>query len=394
MGYAHDQGLVHRDLKPANVLLAPMSGTTYLPKVTDFGIVKVLQSWQAERGGPATQTGVAMGTPAYMAPEQLESTRTVDARADIFALGCILYELVCGEPAFSGPTTLAVMVKAQEGEYVDPAEVAQGVDERFYKAIRSCLVPDPELRIPDCATLARVLAGDASVPGFTPPIPARRAKKTFDFEDAPAPARRRGGWGLPMLLGAVLGVGLLVVLVGVLLVGVLGGGAAALVFSRAPSTPAVTILADTADSTVPEEEEAAVEMPVYDLGASHAFPPLEVEAHAVRRVHRTSHSVFEKVAQDGHTLLLVKVTVRNESDEGIIPSDPFLLHAPDGTEYSSDVKCQMSMAEPYEKLTEVPPGGEVTGEACFEVPRKAKNFVLTFQPDLIDDTKRVGFRIP
>jgi serine/threonine-protein kinase len=95
---AHRHGLIHRDLKPSNILL-DIQGDALVPRVVDFGIAKVLGG--AQSSGPATtRTGMALGTPAYMAPEQVRDTKSVTTRADIFALGAILYELVTRRRAF------------------------------------------------------------------------------------------------------------------------------------------------------------------------------------------------------------------------------------------------------------------------------------------------------
>lgn len=158
---AHAKDLVHRDLKPANVLLAPLSGG-FMPKVTDFGLAKAL----AESGsGPGTRSGVAMGTPKYMAPEQIRDAGGVDRRADLFSLGCILYELVAGQPPFDGPDVLSVFNRVATGAY-DP--LPADVPPHLAQAIHGCLVVDARARIPDCATLRAVLDGAAFEADYSP----------------------------------------------------------------------------------------------------------------------------------------------------------------------------------------------------------------------------------
>lgn len=154
--HAHTHGLVHRDLKPANVLLA-VTDQGFVPKVTDFGLAKVL-NLDAESTG-TTRTGMAMGTPHYMAPEQIRDARNVDQRSDIFSLGCILYELVVGERAFPGDDTLQVYNRVVGGEYVDPADLVHDLPERVAMAIRGCLEVNPSNRIPDADTVFAVLRG-------------------------------------------------------------------------------------------------------------------------------------------------------------------------------------------------------------------------------------------
>ncbi|HET9327530.1 MAG TPA: protein kinase [Candidatus Eisenbacteria bacterium] len=99
--YAHGQGLIHRDVKPENVLLSQGHAL-----VADFGIARAAG---LAAGGPLTRTGFSMGTPAYMSPEQAGGDREVDARSDQYSLACLLYELLAGQPPFTGPDVLAVM---------------------------------------------------------------------------------------------------------------------------------------------------------------------------------------------------------------------------------------------------------------------------------------------
>jgi serine/threonine-protein kinase len=102
LDYAHEHGVVHRDIKPENILLARSHA-----RVADFGVARALE---AAGGGELTQAGMAVGTPAYMSPEQA-SAGPVDARSDIYGLGCVLYEMLAGEPPFTGPTPQAVIAR-------------------------------------------------------------------------------------------------------------------------------------------------------------------------------------------------------------------------------------------------------------------------------------------
>jgi serine/threonine protein kinase/Flp pilus assembly protein TadD len=101
--YAHGQGLIHRDVKPENVLLSQGHAL-----VADFGIARAVG---AAAGDQLTQAGVGLGTPSYMSPEQVEGTREVDGRADQYGLACVLYELLAGQPPFTGPTAGAVLAR-------------------------------------------------------------------------------------------------------------------------------------------------------------------------------------------------------------------------------------------------------------------------------------------
>jgi serine/threonine protein kinase len=151
---AHDAGLVHRDLKPANVLLE-ITDTEVVPKVTDFGLAKTL----GELGGTGrdtTRSGVTLGTPSYMAPEQFRNAKHADQRADQFSLGCLLYELVSGLRPFPGETPVEVYEAAQAGRFRPLRDVAPSVPRRMAEAITRALQPHPDDRYPDCATFAEV----------------------------------------------------------------------------------------------------------------------------------------------------------------------------------------------------------------------------------------------
>jgi eukaryotic-like serine/threonine-protein kinase len=107
--YAHQQGIVHRDIKPENILLAQDSdGGTAHVFVADFGIARALGAAGGER---RTETGLALGTPAYMSPEQGAAGSRLDGRSDIYALGCVAYEMLAGQPPFTGPTAQSILAR-------------------------------------------------------------------------------------------------------------------------------------------------------------------------------------------------------------------------------------------------------------------------------------------
>jgi len=113
LAHVHEQGVIHRDLKPGNLFLERIRGGFHL-QVMDFGIAKVIDKQR-------TRTGMAMGSLCYMSPEQIQDPRSVDHRSDLFATGCILYELVCGMPAFDGETDFEVMQRITKGHYAAPS---------------------------------------------------------------------------------------------------------------------------------------------------------------------------------------------------------------------------------------------------------------------------------
>ena len=135
LAYAHSMGLVHRDIKPDNVM---MSGGHAI--VADFGIARAV----SEAGGDKlTQTGMAVGTPAYMSPEQAAGEENVDGRSDIYSLGCVLYELVVGQVPFTGPTPMAVMARHSMDQVPPPHIMRQTVPEDLEDVIYVSMAKAP-----------------------------------------------------------------------------------------------------------------------------------------------------------------------------------------------------------------------------------------------------------
>jgi len=128
LGYAHSRGVVHRDIKPENILLEGNHA-----RVADFGIATAVTAAGSAR---LTETGIAVGTPAYMSPEQAGGDREVDGRSDIYALGCVLYELLSGQPPFMGPSAQAVLARKS----VDPVLPLRTVRETVSPAVEHAVL--------------------------------------------------------------------------------------------------------------------------------------------------------------------------------------------------------------------------------------------------------------
>ncbi len=176
---AHRAGVVHRDLKPANVFLVPTESegmATERVKLLDFGISKLLGSQTLQ-----TQDDVLMGTPRYMAPEQaMGRNREVDARSDIFAFGCIVYEMLCGDSPFSGGTIAEVVYRVVNEQPESLASRVPDLPSRAVAAVDRALAKSPKDRYPDVATFIAELTGTAlqSFAGLGPdptPLPPRGA---------------------------------------------------------------------------------------------------------------------------------------------------------------------------------------------------------------------------
>ncbi|HVP72004.1 MAG TPA: serine/threonine-protein kinase, partial [Gemmatimonadaceae bacterium] len=138
LAYAHARGVVHRDIKPDNVLLTGGSAV-----VTDFGVAKALRASQQEAGSGLTSLGMAMGTPAYMAPEQAAADPDTDARADIYALGVVAYEMVTGRPVFSGRSPQQVLAAHTMQTPTPVTELRPSLPPAFAALIMRCLQKHP-----------------------------------------------------------------------------------------------------------------------------------------------------------------------------------------------------------------------------------------------------------
>jgi len=150
LDFAHARGVVHRDLKPENILL--QAGQ---PIIADFGIALAV----AEAGGErVTQTGLSLGTPHYMSPEQAAGTQTVDARSDQYALGATAYEMLTGEPPHTGPTTPAIVARLMTETPRDIRATRPAVPAGVDAAIQRALEKSPADRFPSCGAFASALA--------------------------------------------------------------------------------------------------------------------------------------------------------------------------------------------------------------------------------------------
>lgn len=154
LGAAHALGIVHRDIKPENILL--QSGHAL---VADFGIALAVQQ---SGGARMTQTGLSLGTPQYMAPEQAMGEKAVDARADIYALGAVTYEMLVGEPPFTGATVQAIVAKVLSSEPEPPTTMRKTIPAHIEDAVLTALAKLPADRFASASAFASALGGGGS----------------------------------------------------------------------------------------------------------------------------------------------------------------------------------------------------------------------------------------
>jgi serine/threonine-protein kinase len=173
LDYAHELGIVHRDIKPGNILLSGRGE----PLVADFGIALAVS---AAGGGRITETGLSLGTPHYMSPEQATGDREIDPRSDVYALGCVLYEMLSGQPPFAAATAQGVLVQILTTDARPISSVRRSTPPHVEGALAQALEKLPADRFESAAALKRALADEsfryapaaASQPAIqAPPLP-------------------------------------------------------------------------------------------------------------------------------------------------------------------------------------------------------------------------------
>jgi eukaryotic-like serine/threonine-protein kinase len=202
LSYAHSRGVVHRDIKPENILLEHGHAV-----VADFGIARAVD---AAGGAQLTETGLAIGTPTYMSPEQAAGEREIDGRSDLYALGCVLYEMLGGQPPFTGPTIESVVHQHLAVEAPPITNLRPAVPGAVAAAVQRALAKNPADRFNPVALFADALHAAPSV--ATPAAVAPRATRTW--------------WRRPAVVGAAALAVVLAAAAGLRLVGNRGSAAA------------------------------------------------------------------------------------------------------------------------------------------------------------------------
>src|SRR5688572_8598220 len=163
LAYAHARGVIHRDIKPDNILLESETGRAM---VTDFGIARAIQE-----GGDArlTATGVAIGTPAFMSPEQAAGDREIDGRSDLYSLGVVAYQMLTGDLPFTAGSTASMLMKHMTERAVPVDQKRPEVPPDFAATVMTLLEKEPERRFPSASSFVLMLETASTAP-YTPPI--------------------------------------------------------------------------------------------------------------------------------------------------------------------------------------------------------------------------------
>lgn len=184
LGMAHAMGIIHRDIKPDNILL---EGTRRRVMVTDFGIAKALS-----QAGPGTLTGtgIAIGTPHYMSPEQAAGEREIDARSDLYALGVVAFEMATGDLPFHAPTVPGILMKHISEVAPDIKQGRTDLPDDLAVCIMRCLEKDPTARWPTAESLVRALESRTAGPYQPPAAAGGRRPRPRPTQDRHLPERR------------------------------------------------------------------------------------------------------------------------------------------------------------------------------------------------------------
>jgi len=227
---AHIYGIVHRDLKPANLFLTRRADGSACVKVIDFGLSKLTDPRMSGSSAKLTRPSDIMGSPHYMAPEQLRATCEADARADLWALGAVLHELLVGKPPFRGETVPEICATVLTQEPPRLTSIRASVPPPVENAVLRCLEKDPEARMANAAELARAIApfgtslarascarierlleggGVVSDLSLLPPMTDERPPSLADWPTDRYAERLRGSTSMRVILGSVLLLGAL-----------------------------------------------------------------------------------------------------------------------------------------------------------------------------------------
>ncbi|HEX8796912.1 MAG TPA: serine/threonine-protein kinase [Polyangiaceae bacterium] len=301
---AHSVGIVHRDLKPGNLFACQRADRQPFIKVLDFGVSKLLPSARGWRERASTGPHVVMGTPLYASPEQLYASTRVDARADIWALGIILYELIAGNPPFEGDTLFELRTKISGAAPRPLHELRREVSRELGAVVARCLAKDAHNRFATVGDLVDALAPHAprsSVPPVTrieqhagtprplePTLPSVRGPSAGLLRRTIAATKRSAtpGRGLRITLRTVTAGILGGALIGAIMAWVPrleSGGAATLAATSAAPASVTVPPAPSSTSSAAEEpapEEAAAPAPEAPATASATRPSPSRPRHA------------------------------------------------------------------------------------------------------------------
>ncbi|UCD24849.1 MAG: serine/threonine-protein kinase, partial [Gemmatimonadota bacterium] len=336
LSYAHSHDVVHRDIKPENILLE--SGHAL---VADFGIATAVSQSGYDQ---LTETGIALGTPVYMSPEQAAGSRELDGRSDLYSLGCVLYEMLAGQPPFTGPTTESIVRQHLTADPPSVTNIRQAVPAHVAGTIERALAKTPADRFSPAAQFAEALQPTAAI--------------------ATAPTAGRQRW-LPLTLAAVT-VTVILALAAVLILR--SGGRAE---SSVPEPRQVTFRGDITEASMSGDGEFVAfvvrggdEIDRLLIQETGGGQPIELHSHAflccVQWSPDGSQVLFRAGPRNrGRTLLLPRLGGGTPRE---LNSEIITAWAPDGSRIVSWWPQARELV-----LTDVT-SGDTTGSIALEMP--------------------------
>jgi len=201
LAYAHQRKIIHRDIKPANIMLSAGHAL-----VADFGIARGVGA--AASGATITKTGLSVGTPQYMSPEQASGSPNVDARCDIFAVGCVLYEMIAGEPPFTGPTPQAIVIRSMTEAPRPLTSTREGLSPAIDAVVNRALAKNPSDRWQTSGEFANALGNAADQLRLGPLSGARTPPPGAAVTAPPSAGKIWGTFGIAGVLSLALVYGL------------------------------------------------------------------------------------------------------------------------------------------------------------------------------------------
>jgi serine/threonine protein kinase/tetratricopeptide (TPR) repeat protein len=296
LDYAHARGLIHRDVKPENVLLA---GDRAI--LADFGVARAVEVAAGER---VTETGLAVGTPAYMSPEQAGGSSRLDGRSDIYSLGCVLYEMLAGEPPFSGPTSQAIAAKHLQ-QHPPPLHVIRDtVPSVVETAVQRALAKVPADRFATAGDFAEALIAPDGGPVSAARKPSRWVPRLL---------------AISALVGAVFGVWRSSARSG-------SPPANAAVLPEVPRIAVLYFEARTRDSTVRQIADGLTEDLIHELSGVNAFRVISKNGV---RAYRDRQVTFDSMVSALRVTTVIDGSVQRSGDRLRIRVD--LIDAPSDT---------------------------------------------------------------
>jgi serine/threonine-protein kinase len=285
LGYAHSRGIVHRDIKPENILLAGGHA-----RVADFGIARAVAVAGSER---LTERGIAVGTPAYMSPEQGAGSRELDGRSDLYSLGCVLYEMLGGETPYLGNTPQAILAKKLTEPAPRVSVIRETVPAGVEAALSRVLARAPADRFATASAFAEALQHREAQAPVHPPAPRRHRTRAAGGSAMAALVLVLAGWGAREAFQT--------------------GRAGTLIGEGALDRGALLLLANfenrTDDSSLTYAVEEALRAALVDLREARLLDPATVRDGLVRmgrpRATRLDEAVARELAEREHAQAFV-----------------------------------------------------------------------------------------